>query len=58
MTVETEQAIEKIARRMCKEAGQSSGLWELFLNDAYREYFQMDSQTPGQVKLDGKAKTI
>jgi len=32
---------EKIARRMAREAGQPEALWELFLLDAYKEYYQL-----------------
>ena len=35
----TEQATEKIARRISKEQTGSESLWELCLPDAYKEYY-------------------
>jgi hypothetical protein len=39
---EVERETEKIARRMAKEAGQPESLWELFLLDAYQEYYGLN----------------
>ena len=40
MTTKTEHETEKIARRMAREAGQPEVFWEMFLVEAYREYFE------------------
>jgi hypothetical protein len=37
-----EKGTEKIARRMAREAGKPEGLWELFLGEAYAEYYGVD----------------
>lgn len=34
-----EAATTRIAKRMAQDAGQPEALWELFLLDAYREYY-------------------
>lgn len=44
----TEQATEKIARRMAKESMGSESLWELFLQDAYREYYELAGEQEGE----------
>lgn len=38
---EAEQATEKIAREMARKAGHEP-LWELYLDKAYCEYYQLD----------------
>lgn len=43
MSKETEQATTRIAKRLAREAGKPEGLWELFLLEAYREYYGLDS---------------
>jgi len=40
------QETEKIARRMARDTGEPEGLWELFLMDAYREYYKLDQVAP------------
>lgn len=45
---------EKIARRMTKEAGQSDGLWELFLTEAYKEIREAETKhTPRPCQCNG-----
>jgi len=37
----TEYETEKIARRMAKEVMGSESLWQMFLHDAYQEYYKL-----------------
>ena len=35
--IKLQRQVEKVAKRLAKEAGQPEGLWELFLIEAYQE---------------------
>ncbi len=40
---EVERETTKIAKRMARDAGQSEAMWQLFLTEAYREYYGLTS---------------
>jgi len=44
MSIETVQATEKIARRISSEQTGSEALWEMFLTQAYDEYFELGKE--------------
>jgi hypothetical protein len=48
---DVEKLTTVIAKRMAREAGYPTAMWELFLQEAYDEYFHGSSQptTAGQV---------
>lgn len=47
---EVEKATEKIAKRMAKEQTGSDALWEMFLTEAYREYYKLNEKDQRQKK--------
>ena len=41
INIETAKEAEKIAKRLSKERHGSEGLYEMYLNEAYNELFQL-----------------